>query len=129
MVYNIGSTISLLGAGLSNKYMIAALGNPIFPLIMISLMFIIILGLMVYWSDYSNKWKKFSAFSLITILGTTIILFVNKYFQDKNKNSSASFYGGSTKLPDASYFMPKPTYNSQINDVVAPEASFADLFD
>ncbi len=124
MVYNIGGTIALIGAGLSNKYLAATLGNPIFPLITISLMFVLILALLVYWSDFDNKWKKFSAFSLITILGTMLILFTNKYFHDKK--GSSSFSGGDAKLPDASYFMPKTT--SMFTET-PPEASFADLFD
>lgn len=124
MVYNLGSTLNLVGAGLSNKYFIAIMGNPLFPLIAISLVFLLILGVIFYWSDSKDKLKRFSIFGLITILAVAVIIFSNKYFQGKK---SSGFTGGnSVKLPDASYFM--NIGGNTVNDIL-PDASFGDLFD
>jgi ABC-type Mn2+/Zn2+ transport system permease subunit len=124
MVYNIANAIRLIGAGISHQYFTATVGNPLFPLITISIIFLLILGVIFYWSDSPNKWKRFSAFGLVTILAVSVILFSNKYFQS---TKSGSFLGGnSVKLPDASYFMTQPT---PTHTEVFPESSFADLFD
>jgi hypothetical protein len=125
MVYNIGDTINIIGAGLSSKYLISTLGNPIFPLIAITILLLAVYALLFYFSDYESKWKKFSVLSLVTILSVTAILFTNKYFQ--NKKDKGYVTGGKSNLPDSSYFMSNDI--PKFDGYTPPDAAFADLFD
>ena len=124
MVYNIANTFNIIGAGLSNQYLVSVLGNPIFPLIAIAIFLLIIYTIIFYWSGYDNKWKKFSVVSLISIIVLTTILFANKYFHGKK---GKTIVGGRSNLPDSSYFM--PSVSTTYSNEVAPDAAFSDLFD
>lgn len=129
MVYKITSVINAVGAGIQNPYLIRVVGNPLFPLIGISLLFIIILAAITYKSK--TGWKLFSVAAILTLSGTAAILFLNKYMAGKvNGGSSNSFTGGNTNvhLPDVSFFSnEQPTAGgNQTTDL--PHASFDDLF-
>lgn len=128
MVYKVTNVFQMIGSGIENKHLIKALGNPLFPLIAISLLFIVILAVITYTSK--SNWKAFSVAAIITLSGTAIILFLNKYMAKKNPSSS-SFNGGSSsvKLPDSSFFdsiSTQANVGGETNDL--PIASFDDLF-
>lgn len=128
MVYNIGGLVSTIGAGINNEQFIKAVGNPMFPLISISIIFILILTLLTYKSQFSGKWKWLSVLAIITLSSVASILFLNKYMA---KKISTSFAGGSThQLPSPSYFVSDvrtalPPQPQQLNP---PSPSFDDLF-
>jgi len=128
MVYKITNVFQMIGAGIQNTHLINAIGNPLFPLIAISLMFIIILALITYKSK--SSWKLFSVAAIITLSATAGILFLNRYMAKKGKTSS-SFTGGNTvKLPDSSFFTDNSSVQAHIGGETNefPAASFDDIF-
>lgn len=128
MVYNIGGLVSTIGAGINNEQFIKAIGNPMFPLISISIIFILILSLLTYKSQYVGKWKWLSVMAIITLSSVASILFLNKYMA---KKVSGSFVGGSThQLPNPSYFTDdiKASPPQQTINIDPPSPSFDELF-
>lgn len=143
MVYNITNVFRFIGSGIENNHAIRAIGNPLFPLVAISLMFIIILAIITYKSK--SSWKLFSVAAIITLAGTTGILFLNKYMANKS-SSSKSYSGGSRniQLPDSSFYdigdttNHVPETNQNLNHhqsigyaksaVALPAAAFDDIF-
>lgn len=126
MVYKITNVIKMVGAGIENPYLISVVGNPLFPLIAISLLFIIILAAITYSSKMS--WKMFSVASIITLSSVAGILFLNKYMANKSKPSN-TYSGGTTNvhLPDTSFFSNAQQQVTGANDNL-PTPSFDDLF-
>jgi hypothetical protein len=129
MVYKITNMMHAIGAGIENPYLIKAVGNPLFPLVAISLLFIIILTAITYKSNMG--WKLFSIAAILTLSSVAGILFLNKYMANKS-NPSRSYSGGNTdvRLPDTSFFNVSHTSTQPVTGASneLPVPSFDDLF-
>jgi hypothetical protein len=124
MVYNIGGLVSVIGAGIQNDKLVRAVGNPMFPMIAISVLFLVILVILTGKSNIADRWKWFSIFAIATLSGVAGIIFLNKYMAKKIVVGS-QFNGGTHQLPNPSFFNTAPI-PVQVSD--APIASFDDLF-
>jgi len=125
MVYNVGTVLTMVGAGITDKRLIKLVANPIFPVIAISVMFLLILAVMTYKSSYDSKWKAYSVFSIITLSGVVAITFINRYMERKT-GTSKSFSGGATThdIPSNDFFN-----TAVVTSDAPPVGSFDDLFD
>lgn len=108
----------MLGGAVNNPYMSSIAGSLLFPVIMISFIFMFMMFIVLYKSSYKNKWKIFSVVSLLIISSVAGILFLNRYMYTRK-----GIRGGLTKMPDSDFF------NNSSSTTKMPEPAFFDLFE
>lgn len=117
-MYQIKGIFDILGAAVNNPYTGSIAGSLLFPVVMISIIFVFMLFIVLYKSNYKNKWKIFSVLSLVTISSVAGVLFLNRYMYTRK-----GIRGGLTKMPDSDFF------NNNSSATKMPEPAFFDLFE
>lgn len=105
MVYNINNIFKSISGGLQDPEKTKFVGNPIFVVIAILVIFIIFLIIAFMVACRENKWQYFF---ILMLLGTFSIIgtvFISEFYR-KQKTNKNQFYGGKNNynLPPDIYF-------------------------
>jgi D-alanyl-lipoteichoic acid acyltransferase DltB (MBOAT superfamily) len=111
MTFSFNNLVKNISDTMNSRQISIALGNPLWLICILVIIFLFLLFLAFNKSGYKNKWRVFSIFALISIACIISAIFIHESFR---KNNISQLIGSSEKsykydMPPAIFFESQET--------------------